>query len=63
VFDLPQLVGAYGSGMISRTWYPSRYSPLVQGVQTGHMQVGFVVGVHLIQEFSPEIKKVFIHRN
>lgn len=62
VFDFPQLVGAYGSGMISRTWYPSRYSPLVQGVQAGHMQVGFVVGVHLIQEFSPEIKKVFTHR-
>ena len=54
--DLPQLVGAYGSGMISALWYPKRYSPLVQGVQAGHMQMGFVVGTHLIQEFSPELK-------
>jgi hypothetical protein len=55
--DLPQLMGAYGSGMISTLWYPKRYSPLVQGVQTGHLQVGFVVGFHLYQEFSPEIQR------
>jgi hypothetical protein len=55
--DLPQLMGAYGGGMISALWYPQRYSPLVQGVQTGHLQVGFVVGFHLYQEFSPEIQR------
>lgn len=54
--DLPQLAGAYGSGMISSLWYPRGYSPLVQGVQAGHAQLGFVAGIHLIQEFSPEIK-------
>jgi hypothetical protein len=56
--DLPQLVGAYGSGMLSAFWYPKGFSPLVQGVQTGHMQFGFVMGTHLFQEFSPEIKRV-----
>jgi hypothetical protein len=55
--DLPQLIGAYGSGMISALWYPKGFSPLVQGVQTGHMQFGFVMGTHLYQEFSPEIKR------
>jgi hypothetical protein len=55
--DLPQLAGAYGSGMISALWYPKRYSPLVQGVQTGHLQVGFVLGIHLYQEFIPEIQR------
>jgi hypothetical protein len=57
--DLPQLAGAYGSGMISTLWYPKGYSPLVQGVQAGHAQLGFVAGIHLIQEFSPEIKRTW----
>ena len=55
--DLPQLVGAYGSGVLSTLWYPRRYTPLVQGVQTGHLQFGFVMGTHLFQEFSPELKR------
>ena len=58
-FDLPQLAGAYGSGMIVTTWYPQRYNPLVQGVQMGHQQIGFVVGINLIREFSPELKRFF----
>ena len=29
--DPPQLVGAYGSGMLSTYWYPKGFSPLVQG--------------------------------
>jgi hypothetical protein len=62
VFDVPQLMGAYGSGMMSRTWYPPHYSSLVQGVQAGHIQEGFAVGVHLIREFSPEIHRVLLHR-
>ena len=55
--DLPQLAGAYSSGMISTLWYPKGYSPLVQGVQAGHTQFAFVAGIHLIQEFSPEIRR------
>lgn len=58
-FDLPQLLGAYGGGMIVTTWYPKRYDPLVQGVQMGHQQMGFVVGINLIREFRPELKKFF----
>lgn len=58
-FDFPQLVGAYGSGMIVTTWYPKHYDPLVQGVQMGHQQMGFVVGINLIREFSPELKRFF----
>ena len=58
-FDLPQLAGAYGSGMIVTTWYPKRYDPLVQGVQMGYQQMGFVVAINLIREFSPELKRFF----
>ncbi len=56
--DLPTLAGAYGSGMLSMYWYPARYHPLSDGVRAGNMQMGFVLGIHLIQEFSPEIKRV-----
>ena len=57
--DFPQFAGAYGSGMIVTTWYPRRYDPLVQGVQMGHQEMGFEVGVNLIREFSPELKRFF----
>lgn len=45
--------------MIVTTWYPKRYDPLVQGVQMGHAQIGFAVGVNVIREFSPELKRFF----
>jgi len=60
--DLPQLTGAYGSGMLSQFWFPKRYSPLVQGVQLGHQQFGFVMATHLVQEFSPEMKRAWPFR-
>jgi hypothetical protein len=57
--DVPQLAGAYGSGMISAYWYPHRlYSPLVQGVQFGHEEMGEVFATNLVQEFTPDLKSV-----
>jgi hypothetical protein len=58
--DLPQLAGAYGSSMIEATWWPHHYTALAQGVQTGHIEVGFIAAIHLAQEFSPELKR-FVH--
>lgn len=58
--DLPQLSAAYGSSMVEATWWPHHYSAWVQGVQTGHIEVGFIGAEHLIQEFSPEFKR-FLH--
>jgi hypothetical protein len=56
--DVPQIAGAYGSGMISTFWYPHhQYSPLVQGVQFGHEQMGEIMVSHLVQEFSPDLKR------
>jgi hypothetical protein len=57
-FDVPQLAGAYGGAMIAETMYPSRYSPLVQGVQNGHIQVGANVAMNLVREFSPELSRL-----
>jgi hypothetical protein len=59
VLDVSQLAGAYGSGMIPVLWYPSRYSSTVQGVQNGHIQMGFVLAVREVQEFAPELKRFF----
>jgi hypothetical protein len=57
--DIPQLAGAYGSSMIKAEWYPNSYDPLVQGVQGGHISMGVSGGIHILQEFSPELKRFF----
>ncbi|MGD0629428.1 MAG: hypothetical protein ABR987_08750 [Terracidiphilus sp.] len=58
--DLPQLSAAYGSSIVEDTWWPHHYSAWVQGVQSGHIDVGIIAAEHLIQEFSPEFKR-FLH--
>jgi hypothetical protein len=57
--DMPQIGSIYGSSMIQTMWYPSHYTPLVQGVQSGHIEAGFIGTEHLIQEFAPELKRFF----
>ena len=61
-FDFPQLAGAYGSGVLSTLWYPKRYTPQVQGIQTGHLQFGFVMGTNLFEEFRPELQRAWPFR-
>jgi hypothetical protein len=56
--DLPRIAGDYASSMLITTWYPSQYSPLVQGVKTGHMQLGTDLAFNLYREFTPEMKRV-----
>jgi hypothetical protein len=56
--DIPQLAGAYGGSMIEYTWWPHHYSALVQGVQSGDIVMGIIAGEHIIQEFSPEFKRI-----
>jgi hypothetical protein len=57
--DIPQISGAYSSSMIEATWWPHHYTALTQGVQTGHLEVGFIGAEHVVQEFSPELKRLF----
>jgi hypothetical protein len=57
--DMPQLAGAYGSSMLSAFWNPRGYNPLVQGVQAGHQQIAFVAGMHLVQEFGADIRRLW----
>jgi hypothetical protein len=56
--DVPQIAGAYGSGIVSTYWYPHhQYRPMVQGVQFGHEQMGEIMVSHLVQEFGPDLKR------
>lgn len=57
--DLPQITSIYGSSMIQAMWYPKHYTALVQGVQAGHIEAGFIGTEHLVQEFAPELKRLF----
>jgi hypothetical protein len=57
--DLPQITSIYGSAMVEATWWPQHYSSLVQGVQAGHIEAGFIGAEHLVQEFAPELKRFF----
>jgi hypothetical protein len=50
--DAAQIVGAYGSGMISTFWYPSRYSPTGQGLRTGNLNLAIVAGVNIVKELA-----------
>jgi hypothetical protein len=61
--DLPQIAGAYGGSMIESTWWPHHYTALVQGVQAGHIEAGFIAAVHLAQEFSPQFRRLFRPRH
>jgi hypothetical protein len=56
--DVPQLAGAYGGAIISAVPYPSHYSPLVQGMRGGDIQVGANVAINLFKEFSPELGRL-----
>ncbi len=56
--DIPQLSGAYSSSMIAATWWPHHYTAIVQDVQTGHIEMGFIGAEHLAQEFAPEFKRL-----
>lgn len=57
-FDPMPLLGAYGSGLVAASWYPSAYNPLVKGVQLGHQQFAGVPLANLFTEFAPELKRL-----
>jgi hypothetical protein len=60
--DIPQIAGAYGGPMVATMWWPRHYTPLVQGVQVGHLEIGLIGTIHMVQEFSPDLKRFFLWR-
>ncbi len=62
-FDLPVMAGSYGGGMLSTMWYPHRYNALSDGVRVGNKEVGLHVGLNILHEFGPELKRAFHLKN
>lgn len=58
-FNIPAVASAYGSGMIATAWYPARFSVLHDGVRTGNQQMSLAVGLNVLREFAPELKRIF----
>jgi len=57
-----RFVGAYGAAFISRTWYPSEFHTFSSGMYTGTASLGIDVGLNVLREFYPDIKKKLFHR-
>lgn len=60
--NLPNLGSYYASSMIATTWQPRRFTALGDGVRDGNRQVVTGVAFNFVQEFWPEITRVF-HRH
>jgi hypothetical protein len=62
-FNSPVVAGAFAGGMIPFLWYPDRFNPLKDGTRLGTQELGLHVGVDLIREFSPELRRLFRFRS
>ena len=60
--DIAGLAGLYGGAMVMTTWYPSGYTALGYGVRQGNLAAGITTGIYVIREFSPELKRLFRHK-
>jgi hypothetical protein len=49
----------YAATMITTLWMPKRYTMLGDGVRDGNLQLAFGGMFNLVEEFWPEIRKVF----
>jgi hypothetical protein len=49
----------YAASMITTLWMPKRYTVLGDGVRDGNLQLGLNGAFNLVEEFLPDIKKVF----
>jgi hypothetical protein len=49
----------YAASMITTLWMPNRYTVLGDGVRDGNLQLGLNGAFNLVEEFLPDIKKVF----
>jgi hypothetical protein len=48
-----RFIGDYGSGFVSREWYPTRFHNVQQGLDAGSVNLGFDVAINVAREFLP----------
>jgi len=53
------LGATYAGSMITTLWLPKRYTALGDGVRDANLQVAFGGMFNLVEEFWPEIKRIF----
>jgi len=52
-----RIIAAYGAAYISRTWFPPQYHTFGSGLKAGTTSLGIDVGMNLLREFWPDVKK------
>ncbi|MGQ9897046.1 MAG: hypothetical protein ACUVR8_05765 [Acidobacteriota bacterium] len=56
---IANLAADYGGAFAQIAWYPSRYTVRGDGVRFGNLALGFNFISNLINEFTPDIKRIF----
>ncbi|MCS7078506.1 MAG: hypothetical protein NZ585_00445 [Chloracidobacterium sp.] len=56
---IANIVADYGGAFAQIAWYPSRYTVRGDGVRLGNLALSFNFVTNLINEFTPDIKRVF----
>lgn len=56
---IANLAADYGGAFAQIAWYPSRYTVRGDGVRFGNLALGFNFIANLINEFTPDIKRIF----
>jgi hypothetical protein len=62
-FSVSAVGSAAGSSFISRAWMPSSMATAGSGAATFGVTIGADVGIHMLQEFWPDIKSHLFHRH
>lgn len=58
--NIAYLGGTFGGAAIAAEgWYPARYRAAGEGMRAASVQVGVNTAINVIQEFGPELKKLF----
>lgn len=61
-FAVGRFVGAYGSGLLSNTWYPDSRNDFGRGMLRGTTCIGIDLGRNVFREFWPDIKRKLFRR-
>ena len=59
--EYSRFVGNYAAGFISRTWWPAQYHTVGDGLESGTISLGFDVGMNVVREFWPDIRRWLHH--
>jgi hypothetical protein len=56
-----RVVGAFGGGLISRTWHPEGERTVGRGFRSGAVTLGYDAALRIFHEFWPDIRRALRH--